>query len=165
MTHVNALRVLALYPTSRGFGFAMFDARWQLIDWGIKGIRDREKNIPTMRAMTALIEQCSPTVIVFEDTRQRDSRRHERIRILLQLLAVHLAKKHVKTKRFTRKAVLHHFGVTTKHELAETIALAFPALALRLPPKRKPWMSEDARQSLFDAAALGLMALGMQPGT
>jgi hypothetical protein len=36
------------------------------------------------------------------------------------------------------------------------IAKRFPELALRLPRFRKPWMSEDYRMSIFDAAAFGL---------
>ncbi|MGY4282682.1 hypothetical protein ACVWXO_001902 [Bradyrhizobium sp. LM2.7] len=34
------------------------------------------------------------------------------------------------------------------------IAKRIPALMLYLPPARKPWMSEDARMGVFDAAAL-----------
>ena len=45
----------------------------------------------------------------------------------------------------------------TKHGIAQTIAKHIPALSLYLPPARKPWMSEDARMGLFDAAALALM--------
>jgi hypothetical protein len=48
-------------------------------------------------------------------------------------------------------------GRGTKHALAEIIAKRFPGeLASRLPPKRKPWMSEDYRMSIFDAVALVL---------
>jgi hypothetical protein len=43
----------------------------------------------------------------------------------------------------------------TKHALAETLAAKFPVeLALRLPPKRRPWMSEDPRMDIFDAVGL-----------
>jgi hypothetical protein len=42
----------------------------------------------------------------------------------------------------------------TKHRLAETIARRIPGLQLYVPPVRKPWMSEDARMGIFDAAAL-----------
>ena len=32
----------------------------------------------------------------------------------------------------------------------------FPALASRLPPRRKCWQSEDYRMGIFDAAAVGV---------
>jgi hypothetical protein len=43
----------------------------------------------------------------------------------------------------------------TKQEMAELLARQFPDdLAARLPPKRKPWKSEDTRMDIFDAVAL-----------
>jgi hypothetical protein len=49
-------------------------------------------------------------------------------------------------------------GRGTKHALAEIIAKRFPEeLGSRLPPKRKPWMSEDSRMNIFDAVALALL--------
>ncbi len=47
-------------------------------------------------------------------------------------------------------------GVINKQSLAEAIARHMPAFERYLPPPRKPWMSEDSRMNLFDAAALAL---------
>ena len=48
----------------------------------------------------------------------------------------------------------------TKHMLAEIIAKRFPEeLGSRLPPKRKPWMSEDFRMNIFDAVAEVIVAI------
>ena len=41
--------------------------------------------------------------------------------------------------------------------MAELIAQRIPAFERYVPPPRKPWMSEDARMGLFDAAGLGLV--------
>ena len=41
--------------------------------------------------------------------------------------------------------------------MAELLAKKFPdELASRLPPKRKPWKSEDSRMDIFDAVALAV---------
>jgi hypothetical protein len=48
-------------------------------------------------------------------------------------------------------------GATTKQKIAEMIAKQIPALNLYVPPERKPWMSEDPRMGIFDAAALAWM--------
>jgi hypothetical protein len=46
----------------------------------------------------------------------------------------------------------------TRHLLAEIISERFPEeLGFLLPPKRRDWMSEDARMDIFDAVALALM--------
>jgi hypothetical protein len=48
-------------------------------------------------------------------------------------------------------------GRGTKHALAEIIAKKFPdELSSRLPPKRKPWVSEYYQMDIFDAVVLGL---------
>jgi hypothetical protein len=44
--------------------------------------------------------------------------------------------------------------------LAEILATRFPEeLAPRLPPKRKPWISEDYRMDIFDAVALAIVLI------
>jgi len=47
-------------------------------------------------------------------------------------------------------------GVPNKDKRARFIAARFPELARSVPPERKPWMSEDERMAIFDAAAFGL---------
>lgn len=157
MTPVSGVTVLALYPTSRGFGFALFRGSETLLDWGIKDVRYRDKNFLAMHFMKTLVERYAPDVIVIEDATRKNSRRHERIRILYRLIAEHAKAKQIDVRRFTQGAMHEHFGVHTKYAVAEAVARKFPMLALRLPPKRKAWMSEDARQSLFDAVALGIV--------
>lgn len=156
MTCAEGATVLALYPTSRGFGFALFHGEESLIDWGIKDIRWKNKNFLTLHLVKALIDRYAPDVIVIEDS-ARNPRRHERIRILHNLISAHAKSKKIAVRRFTQGAMHEHFGVETKYGVAEAVARAMPMLAPRLPPKRKAWMSEDARQSLFDAVALGIV--------
>jgi hypothetical protein len=40
-------------------------------------------------------------------------------------------------------------SVSNKLQMAQSIATRFPELAPRLPPERKPWMSEDCRMAIF----------------
>jgi hypothetical protein len=49
-----------------------------------------------------------------------------------------------------------------KHDIARMVADRFPELSWRLPPKRKPWQSEPKRQSIFDAASLGVFYFAQQ---
>ena len=53
------------------------------------------------------------------------------------------------------RQVFAEFGAKTKPEIAAAIVAAIPAFSHKLPPARKIWTSEDGRQLLFDAAALG----------
>jgi hypothetical protein len=63
----------------------------------------------------------------------------------------------VLVKTYSRAQVIEYFaglGAITKQKIAEAIAKHIPALGLYVPPARKPWMSENARMGIFDAAAL-----------
>jgi hypothetical protein len=155
-------RVLALYPTTRGFGFALLDHERRTIDWGLVGVRGSDKNVGTMEAMARVIVRTDPTLIVTEDTRPKASKRHPRIGRLHAMLLAYAHQRRIPFRRYSRAQVFRYFNVKTKWELACTLAHAIPQLQPRLPPKRKPWMSEDARQSLFDAAALGLLAFSLR---
>ncbi len=160
MTHQNPQNlVLSIYPTSRGYAFVLFEGSLSLYDWGVKEIRKKNKNERTLESIKALIEQHRPDYLVIEDYTEKGSRRSSRIRRLYRSL-MHLARvEQVEVVRYSKDAVLSFFapeGAHTKYEIAKTIAREMPELAHRLPRRRKIWMSEDPRQSLFDAAALGV---------
>jgi hypothetical protein len=54
------------------------------------------------------------------------------------------------------KRILLPLGIRNKNQMARFIAGRFPELARHVPPERKPWMSEDERMAMFDAAAMCL---------
>jgi hypothetical protein len=150
--------VLSIYPFSRGFAFVLFEGPESPFDWGVKEIKEKHKNTRTLDEIKKLIDRYRPEVLVIEDT-GKDSRRTSRIRRLYRML-VHLAEaEYVDLHRCSRtevKACFTSVGARTKYEIAKAIATQIPAFAHRIPPLRRVWMSEDPRQSLFDAAALGL---------
>jgi hypothetical protein len=79
-------------------------------------------------------------------------------------MLTHLANtEYVELYRFPYEAVVQYFssvGATSKYEIARAIAQQIPAFGHRTPRYRKAWMGADPRQSLFDAAALGLVFYG-----
>jgi hypothetical protein len=157
-------RVLAIDPTSRGFGFVVLEGRDQLIDWGLKSIR-RNKEEATLLAVAELIERYPPDVLVLEDYQHRRCRRRERVRRLLHLLRAVAADRDVVTRLVSVAHVSAYFaaqGATTKYAIAGLLTARFPVLARHRPKIRKAWMSEDERQAIFDAAAC---ALALHEGT
>ena len=159
--------VLSIYPTSRGFAFVVFESAESPFDWGTKEFRGRDKNVETLRALAALIDRYRPEALVIEDFTVKGSRRSPRVRKLYRAL-IHLAEtEQVEVHRISRAQVKLCFasvGATTKYEIAVAIASEIPAFAHRLPRTRKIWMSEDPRQNLFDAAALGLTHFATRQG-
>ena len=160
MTHKNPQTlVLSIYPFSRGFAFVLFEGPANPFDWGVKEIKEKHKNTATLDEIKRLIDRYRPEALIIEDTTGKDSRRTSRIRRLYRLLA------HVATAEYVDlhccskievKKCFASVGASTKYEIAQAIAIQIPAFGPKIPRFRKAWMSEDSRQSLFDAAALGI---------
>ena len=160
MTYENPQNlVLSIYPFSRGFAFVLFEGPESPFDWGVKEIKEKHKNTKTLEEIKKIIDRYRPEALVIEDTTGKDSRRTSRIRKLYRMLVHFSEAEYVDLHRCSKsevKACFASVGASTKYEIAQAIAIQMPAFAHRIPRFRKPWMSEDPRQSLFDAAALGL---------
>ncbi len=148
--------VCAVYPSTRGFGYAVFEGPELLVDWGVKAVRGRQKNLASLERVRELLAFYRPDVLVLEDYGGSGSRRAKRIQTLINLMTAHAAEERTAVASFSRSEVRACFDLTTKREIAEVLAREFPELERRLPPVRRIWMSEDARMNIFDAAALGI---------
>lgn len=155
----SAELVFAVFPSTKGFGYAVFEGSKSLLDWGVKGARGGRKNSQSLHRIRELLIFYRPDVLVLEDYEGRSSRRAKRIQQLIDAITALAAKERVATASFSRAEVRARFSPTdstTKRQIAEAIAREFPELERRLPPVRKIWMSEDARMNIFDAAALAM---------
>ena len=161
----GATRILAIDPATRGFGFAVLEGSQRLIDWGVKDTKTDKKR-RTLKLVGELIEWYRPGVIVLEDTSTQASRRCSRVTRLIDEIAQLALKSNVRVKRISKGKVKEVFAecpAQTKCEIALGIAKRFPELAPRVPPFRKPWMSEDYRMSIFDAVGFGLTFFEPKP--
>lgn len=153
----RSLRVLAVDPGTRGFGYALFEGADRLVDWGTKDIR-RDKEQVALVKIEELLRRFEPDVLVVEDCLHISSRRNRKFRLLIGRMLAVAGALGVAGHSLPLAFVYRHFskcGARNKQEIASALAQRFSGLALRLPPKRKPWQSEDSRMSIFDAAALG----------
>ena len=151
--------VLSLYPTSRGFAYVFFEGPDAPFDWGEKRVKEKHKNTKTLGEIKKLIDRYRPEALVIENTTGKQSRRTARIRKLYRMIVHLAAAEYIDLYRYSWddvRACFASVGAVTKHETAQAIATQIPAFAHRIPPFRKQWMSEDPRQSLFDAVALAL---------
>ena len=159
-THQKPHRILAIAPSTRGFGFAVLDGKETLVDWGVKSVNGN-KNAQSLEKVEGLIAYYLPEVIIMEDHSAKNSRRSSRIRELGRQIISAGSNRKIRVRLFSRQRVRRMFfadGEGTKHALAEILAKRFPEeLGPRLPPKRRPWTSEDYRMDIFDAVALVLV--------
>lgn len=150
--------VLAVDPATRGFGFAALEGPSKLVDWGICETKG-DKQTKTLAKVRELVELYHPDVVVVEDPFHVKCRRRERAKTLIRAIIALASASGTQSSKVSVAMVQIVFGnpgTATKYEIATAIATRFPELARRLPPKRKPWQSEDIRISIFDATALAL---------
>ncbi|MBU6402326.1 MAG: hypothetical protein KGS61_18570 [Verrucomicrobia bacterium] len=153
--------MLAIYPASRGFGYAVMESPENLIDWGVKSANGR-KNAVCLAQTRELIRFFGPTVLVIEDHRRKGSRRCLRVQSLLESLGRLANHEGVKVRGISPAKVRRTFtpwGAVTKHQRAVVLADRLPELAHHLPPVRKPWMPQDHWTPVFEALALAVAFL------
>lgn len=157
-------RVLSVYPTRTGFGWALFDGPNDPADWGVVAV-GHKRNAGCLDRIEDLIDRFSPSTLVLEAFEGPSSRRKERIRKLCGDILVLAGIKNVGTRICARSDILARFeelGVKTRYEIATAIAAHFDAFAHSLPPERKIWMPEDPRMGLFNAIAVALTHYWLQ---
>lgn len=144
-------RVLAIDPTSKGFGFAVLEGPETLVDWGVKHARQAHH---VSARIAELIERYEPDVMAVERVGASGCLRRERARRLIEGLHGLARHRHLRMRQISRQSVQRCFAAgepATKRQIAAALTLRFPELRPHLPPERKPWMSEDERMAIFDA--------------
>jgi hypothetical protein len=151
------VRILAIAPLSRGLGYAVMEGPAKLVACGNKAIL-RDKNARALAWVNRFIKFYQPDVLVLPDVTAADTRRAARIKTLHRKIIAWAAKQQLKVRLVSVTQMRTQLlGTTkgTKFAMAQTLAGKFPVeLETRLPPKRRPWMSEDPRMDIFDAVGL-----------
>jgi RNase H-fold protein (predicted Holliday junction resolvase) len=160
-TPIKNTRILSVALSAKGLGYAVMEGQDVFIAHGHKIVEEGDKNVKSFAWVEKLIARYQPGVLVLQDVAAKDSRRAPRIKSLHRQI-VRLAAKHKLTVKLISgiqmRSVLLGNPKGTKQEMAELLARKFPdELASRLPPKRKPWKSEDTRMDIFDAVALAVV--------
>jgi len=135
-----------------------------LIDFGLKS-SGRADNGRSAGLVGALIARFKPDILALEDWRAAGSRRCDRVQQLLNRIAA--GDKQCHRVRLITRRELRRVGPlpvdSTKYGRARVLAERFPELQPFLPPFRKPWMAEDDRMAIFDAAAHAVACFAAQP--
>lgn len=148
------LRILAFEVRSRGFGFATFDGAHLLLDWGMSPVAVADR-VELVQALVSLLDEARPRVVVIGTS--GTSAALKTVRAVSKAARLRM----MNVQRVSRPQLSTTFAGRNqnKHEIGVAIGERFPELAAYVPPKRKPWNSEDYRTRIFDAVASGLAYL------
>lgn len=159
MTRHRYNLVLAVYVTSRGMAHVLFEGEGNPVDWRVYATQGAFQNHRYVDRFIGLIEQFRPDLVVLPDPGDMEKRGSHRPARLARAFAAHAeghAVPFVTRSRLDVLTTFAHLTPCTKQTIAAEIIGMIPYLGQHTPRKRMPWMNEDRRMSLFDAAALAI---------
>ena len=159
MTDLAHELVLAVHPTSNGFGWVLFEGPSAAVDWGIASAK-AGRNEKLLRRLARLLKRHSPDTVVMEAFEPGAARRSQRVQDLCRDMHRLAEGQSIATSTYRRSVIQAAFaaqGARTRHEIAAVIRDHVGSFSHRMPRKRRIWENEDPRQSLFDAAAVALI--------
>jgi Holliday junction resolvasome RuvABC endonuclease subunit len=158
-TIAKQVRILAIAPSARGFGFSVMEDQ-AILECGNKGAKG-DKNLHSLFKIEKLMKLFQPGVVVLQDVNAKGLHRAPRIKALHRQVIELAERRKCKVVLFSGKELriaLLGAAKGTKHEMAEMLAKKYHVeLAAKLPPKRRPWENEDGRMDMFDAVGLALV--------
>jgi hypothetical protein len=152
-------RILAIDPTTKGFGYVLFELPFHLAAWG-RAYVDIAGPAGTVSRLESLLEEHKPELVVFEDMKAAGSLRRRRVRGLMADLVKCVRTHSIPVRTVSRLAVHRRFAPEgekiTKRAIAEMLVKYFPELAAELPRPRKVWESESDHMAVFDALSFAV---------
>src|SRR5258708_1239892 len=120
-SYQKSIRVLAIDPSSRGFGFAVIEGKEKRVAWSLKGDAGG-KNATCLAKSGSLIEVYGPEAVGIEYCAAQGSRRSQRIRIVHEAINTLALKSNIIGMAFSRIEIMHTFFVGesgTKYAIAK----------------------------------------------
>lgn len=149
--------LLAIYPNTKGFGFACLESPQNLLDSGVFNVRPL-RNDRLLKRIKFFIDFHEPEIILLRETSSSyDTKgRHKRFSDELELFA---AERDITVHYYNReqiRQVFEVFGATTKIEIARKLCSWFSELVPRMPKPRKSYKEEDYNFGVFNAVSLAV---------
>lgn len=160
MISVGPERILALDIRTKRFSYAVFETPGTVLDWGTRAHAHGtfESRLENLCAAYA------PSLILVRNVAEFMPRR--RLGRLVSDALERFTKRSQVPVRVIEDSTRRQFFAGSmrinKYEIALKVAATFPELSWRLPPRRKTWQTEPIRQSVFDAASLGVIFFEQQ---
>jgi Holliday junction resolvasome RuvABC endonuclease subunit len=150
------MHVLGFHPSSRGFGWVLFEDSRSLLDWGTVDVRVGKRNTAALARLDAILERYRPNVLAMERHDDMRGRRSLRIQRLYLAVERRAQRRYIIVHRVSRSQIESSpriNGAKTRQEVAAAVATCIAALRPHLPKPRQIWVGERSAMRLFCAAA------------
>ncbi len=157
MTASVRKRILAIDIHALYAGYAVLEGPKRLVDWGMLHFKKHGVAAASVAAYDAprLIARCRPDRIVITMPANQALAR-ERLSEVKRTFLDAAARARIPVCEIPREKYLKALDARTRYAAAEQATVRFPALAPRLPKRRKIWQAERPIMAVFDATAAGV---------
>jgi Holliday junction resolvasome RuvABC endonuclease subunit len=159
----NNSKILAIDPGTREMGIAFLE-NGKLIYYGVKTIKKGKSPSETLKErrkiVLRLIKDFKPNILVVEKAFFANNRSASLLNVFVDEIKAIGRRKGLKVESYAPSTVKKHIcrnGRASKREVARVIISKFPELKVYLTQDRV--RKELYHQNMFDAVALGMMAL------
>ena len=150
------VRIVGVVSTTHGFAYAVTEGPRHLVASGQRAASPSLSD--AVRRFGNVISKARPLFVAFDrDSGQRKGRRGRQfVRAVSAVCEAHgvmlIAIGRTEIRRLSKQ------GRPSKWDIGDIVATWFPEIASKLPPRRKPWESENDRIGIFMAIAAAVAA-------
>jgi hypothetical protein len=155
---VEPTKVLAIYPCTRGFSYAVMENPLKLLEFNLISPKkfDKEK---LLDAMKRIIETHKPITLVMENCNSKYCRKGKRTKNLIQEISYWAKKKHIPVKFYSRdqvRNVFERWKAYTKYEIAIVLSRNIAELQQYIYDKPRYPERDNNISSLFSSISLAV---------
>lgn len=157
-TKVVPTRIIAIYPNTRGFAYAVMDSALDLIEMHLISPKQFEFN-KIMDLIKEVVSLYGPALVLLEDCNSQHCRKGARTKQLIRNIAAWTKRKDIPFELYSREQIRDVFvrwNAYSKYEIAEVLSRNIEKLKPLLFDKPKYPDREPNNEALFSAVSMGV---------
>lgn len=157
-TNIVPTRTVAIYPYTRGFGYAVMESALDLTEMRLISPK-QFNNSKLLHLMRKVLLIHGPATLVLEDCNSKYCRKGAQSKQLIRTIAAWAKKKGVHVKFYSREQirdVFERWGAKSKYEIAEVLARNIESLKPIMFEKPKYPAREPNIEAVFSAVSMGV---------
>ncbi len=158
-TKVVPTRTVAIYPNTRGFGYAVMENALEVTEFKLISPKKFEFN-KILGLIREVISIHAPATLLLEDCRSKYCRKGAQTKQLIGSIAAWAKKKDIPVEFYSREQIRDVFGRwngTTKYEIAEVLTRNIETLEPLMYDKPKYPAREPNVEAVFSAVSIGVV--------
>lgn len=157
-TNVVPTKIVAFYPFTRGFGYAVMNSPLDLEEFNLYDLK--EFDVPKILSlMREIITIHSPIAVVLENTNSKYCRKGANAKQVIRAIAAWAKKKDISVQFYSREQIRNVFEpwhAKTKYEIAEVLTRNIDELEHLMFDRPKYPAREPNMEAVFSAVSMGV---------